>query len=1218
MGANWTQEQLQAITCRKRNLLVSAAAGSGKTAVLVERIIRMITDEEEPVDIDRLLVMTFTNAVAAEMRERIGTAIEKLLMASPENEHLQMQATLVHHAQITTIDSFCLNLIRTHFNHLDLDPSFRIGDEGELTLLRGDVMEKMLEEYYEKSEEAFLRFTETYAQGKGDKGIAELIFQVYEFARSNPWPKEWIAACRSELETRDDDALGQLPWMEFVVADIRRQVEELTVQLEESIEICREEETLSPYLPMLINDKRQLEAVLLTREFEELQSSLQNIIWDRLASVRSKEVDAEKKEYVTDCRSRVKKSVGTLQSLYCVGTEEEILLGIRQTSEAVGMLLTLAEDFSDRYRLQKLEKNVVDFGDLEHEALKVLYEVQDGVRVPSQAAEELGRRYVEILVDEYQDSNMVQEALVQAISRERFGEPNVFMVGDVKQSIYKFRLARPELFLDKYDTYSKEESLKQKIELHKNFRSRSEVLESVNEVFYRIMTKNLGNIHYTEDAALYPGAVFSDVEEGMLSAGKTELLMADSSQAEEPGADEEKAEFTAREMEAKMIASRIREWINPERGMMVWDGKQGEYRRLQYRDIVILLRSMSGWAETFLTVLMDEGIPAYAESRMGYFRTQEVETVLAMLAVVDNPMQDVPLAAVMHSPIGDLSDEELAETVALYKACTESDTNRGLYGAWQFCLRQGECGNWKGSPLCYEKLSRLHNMVQDLQRDSSWMPIHELLYRVYRKTGYYDFVSAMPAGSTRRANLDMLMEKAASYEKTSYKGLFHFIRYIENLKKFDTDFGEAATLGEEDCVVRIMSIHKSKGLEFPVVFLAGMSKSFNRRDVTRRVLIDADLGIGTDYVDLERRLKSSTLKKNAIRRKMELDNLGEELRVLYVAMTRAKEKLVMTAVDRSLEKKLEKFARVPVAAGQIPHTVLLSAGCYLDWVLMCLGSGARTISTEVIPVQALVGREVERRIRRQEGRDEVLSLDISRTYDEEVRNMLYEMKEYRYPFETDTRLHAAVSVSELKKLGQDTDETEEWTRYMEEAAVPTVPGMTGRGGVARGTAYHRALELLHFADMHSALDVERELNCMVEKGYYSEENRKLVRSEILWGFLSSELGKQMTLAEQQGRLHKEQQFVIGLSARDIGLGDSDELVLIQGIIDAYIEEEDGMILVDYKTDRVGEGGGEMLKNRYEKQLLYYSRALAQMTQKPVKTAVLYSLEMQEAIAVPVQ
>lgn len=1232
----WTDRQQQVIESRGTNLLVSAAAGSGKTAVLVERIIRMVTEGEHPLDIDKLLVMTFTNAAAAEMRERIGAAIEARLLKEPDNEHLQIQSALVHHAQITTIDSFCLNVIREHFNLLDLDPSFRIGDEGELMLLRQDVMAELLEDAYAEWGARFERFVETFGQGKSDAGIEEYILKVYQFSQSNPYPDQWIAQCRRELEAREQ--FQETRWMQFLLKDARLQLKELREQMEESLSLCREDEYLCAYEPMFANDVGQLKHAEAAEDFEELYKRLTSISWERLATVRSKEVDPERKSYVTGCRDRMKKAVAKIQELYCYAPPKELLQDMEGTGESAAVLLDLAEAFDRRFQEKKRDRNLVDFNDLEHQALKVLIRFEDGRTVYTEAANELSRQFAEVLVDEYQDSNLVQEALLHAVSRERFGQNNVFMVGDVKQSIYKFRLARPELFLEKYETYEpydKGESGEKKIELHQNFRSRPEVLSGVNDVFYQIMTENLGNIRYTKEAALYPGAEYarlSDEElKGRHLAGIPELLAADTGGALD-NLDADAADFTAREIEAKMIVSRIRQITDPSCGMMVWDKKAGDYRPAQYRDIVILLRSTSGWTEAFMEVLMNEGIPAYAESRTGYFNTLEVGTVLSFLAVIDNPMQDIPLAASLKSWIGGLTDEELARLMGWYRGEADKGQNRGIYGAMELYLSRNQNledaeDSEKPEGELFWKLRRFFTLMESFRSRSLYLPIHQLIYQIYEETGYYHLVSAMPAGETRKANLDMLVEKAVEYERTSYKGLFHFVRYIENLKKYHTDFGEAATSGEEDNTVRIMSIHKSKGLEFPIVFLAGMGKKFNRQDVYSKLLIDPELGIATDYLDLEHRVKATTLKKNVLRRKMELDNLGEELRILYVAMTRAREQLIMTGTDKYLENTMEKYRQTPVRGEQIPYTVLAGAGSYLDWMFMCLGGRPVGIKFTQVPLTELVGREMKRQVTAQAARSYLEHLDRSASFDEAYQKALVQGMDYSYPHQADIGLHTKMSVSELKKQGQLTDEAE--SEQMQgplgedgdrarplsvsrETWRPEVPPADGGSGTARGTAFHRAMELLPFGQMKDKEDVEACLEQMVSRNQFTRENYELLDCGQIWAFLTSDLGRRMTRAEAEGRLYKEQQFVMGIPAREMGAGDSDELVVIQGIIDAYFEEEDGLVIMDYKTDRVSRP--EALVNHYKTQLDYYERALTQMTGKKVKEKLIYSVTFGQAIS----
>ena len=1251
----WTKKQKEVIDARGCNLLVSAAAGSGKTAVLVERIIQLICDEKHPIDIDRLLVMTFTNAAAAEMRERISQAIDKRLAQEPDREHLQVQAALVHRAQIMTIDSFCLNLIRDHFNLLDIDPAFRIGDEGELLLLRADVMGQMLEEYYEAEDKVFGQFVETYATGKSDSGIEDYILQVYTFSQSNPFPEDWLASCRKELLEMEEGKLSETKWMKYLIKDIKAQAEELAEQLESAMEICQMDGGPQVYLPTLQAEAEMIRRIGAAKNYKELNQRLEDASFGRIGAARGKDIDPEKKAYASACRDRVKKAVGNLKNLYGQQTEKEAAEAILGSRDVVLKLVELAEEFHKRYQEAKKDKNIVDFNDLEHEALRILIKKEGETLSYTSVADELSRRYAEILVDEYQDSNDVQETLIQSLSAERFKRPNVFMVGDVKQSIYKFRLARPELFMGKYDSYKEyegntevygEETAKgKKIELRQNFRSRASVLESINEVFFQIMTKNLGNIQYTDRVALHAGAVFQETEKNV--GTPTELMVVNTGKKVIGPPDQELEEYTSREMEARLIASRIRQMMDPKTGLSVWDKEKNCYRLVQYGDIVILLRSVVGWTDSFLNVLTQEDIPTFAETGTGYFDTIEVETVLAMLAVIDNPMQDIPLATVLKSVIIGMSEEELAWLMAVYKKNPKKGQDRGLYGAMWLVLQSIEkleseednkgqnpwfsIANRMGIPkeilesIC-QKITAFSQLLDQLRREAAYLPIHELIHRMYLKTGYYDYVSAMPAGEARKANLDMLIEKASAYEKTSYKGLFHFIRYIERLKKYDTDFGEATAAGKSHQMVRIMSIHKSKGLEFPVVFLAGMGKSFNKQDVRGKLIIDADLGIGADYLDVETRVKTATLKKNILKRKTDLDNLGEELRVLYVAMTRAKEKLIMTATDRYLEKKLEKWQQKTWNLTQVPYTILSTAGSYLDWLLMTQPQKSGLFIFREIPVESLVGEAVERKIQEAVSEEELKCMDLSNTYDEEMKELLEKRLSYQYPYKADINLHTKMSVSELKKQGQDIDDKNSLYQplipeflkeqsLMDEEETGISESGASAGGAVRGNAYHRILELLDFATINRKKDVELWIENACQEGYILKEMAAMTRPEKLWRFVQSPLGKRIVQAQKEGRLYREQQFVLGISAKEMGLAESEELVLIQGVIDAWIEEPEGLVLIDYKTDRISQGEEEVLVKRYQVQIDYYRRALEQMIKKKVTEKIIYSLALQKEILV---
>lgn len=1226
MAMKWTEEQQKVITLRDRNILVSAAAGSGKTAVLVQRILSKIMDPLKPVDIDRLLIMTFTRAAAGEMRERIERALDTALAEDPDNEHLQRQMMLIHTAQITTIDGFCSYVIRNYFHLIGLDPGYRTADEGELKLLQEDVLKELFEDYYAEGDEKFTAFVECYASGKSDEGLKEHVLDLYNASMSNPWPEEWLDGCVENYHLDPEKGIAGTPWFHYlweIVDSALKEAEELT---ESAMEICGETEGPELYLDALKNDLiliRQLRELSVKQDYDEMAQYLQNIKFARLSTKKMEGVSDQLKSLVKDIREDEKDILKDLGDRYFQCTLDELTELTLASAEPLEMLAQLTKDFAGRFSEKKREKNVLDFSDMEHFALEILLKKEGDTYTPSQAARELSEKYDEVLLDEYQDSNLVQEILMQNVSGWVNERKNIFMVGDVKQSIYKFRLARPELFLEKYQSYTREDSQFQKIELHQNFRSRPQVLESTNDVFFKIMTEKLGSVAYTEDAALHPGAGYEPLPESASEEERdfsTELLLINTKDSILEELDDDSADYTRQELEARMIGMRIRELTDPEKGCLVWDKEEGAYRRAEYRDIVILLRSVSGWAESFVETLGHMGIPAFAESRTGYFTTIEVETILNFLAVLDNPMQDIPLAAVLRAPFFGLTDRELAEITAEFKNNTEKGQDRGLYGAVCAFLdtyrKENRCLEAEEAETA-RKLDFFTEVMEELRMQAVYLPIHELLYRIFDRTGYYDYVSAMPSGETRRANLDMLVEKAAAYESTSYRGVFHFIKYIEKLKKYNTDFGEASTAAEGGNTVRIMSIHKSKGLEFPIVFASAMGKQFNKQDTRGKILIDPQFGIGADYLDSETRLKAPTLKKNVLKRRMDLENLGEELRVLYVAMTRAKEKLILTASDKNLESKLEKWKEsLFETEGGLPFTLLSLASSYLDWILMAIAQGGCRIRVRETMAKELLGQEISRQVQQKLTKDMLLGMDTSQKTlweealglsDEAYRAQLEKLASCRYPWQDDLRLNTKLSVSDIKKEGEE--------ESLEESAfLPTIPKFLSDEkdegqGARRGTAYHRAMELLEFHKIRTKQDIREQLDRFAEEGRMTADARALVRESVIWPFFQSNLGRRMADAQREGRLKKESQFVIGIPAREIGDWDSDELVLIQGIMDAFFEENGELILVDYKTDYAEQE--ETLIERYKLQLDYYRRALMQMENKPVKETLIYSFRLGE-------
>ena len=1264
MGVSWTTEQQQVIDLRNRNILVSAAAGSGKTAVLVERIVKIITDKNHPVDIDHLLIVTFTNAAAAEMRERIGNAIEKALDEQPGNEHLLRQLTLIHNAQITTIDSFCLYVVRNHFHEIDLEPNFRIGDEGELKLLREDVLGRVLEQNYEEPSEAFSDFVEGYASGRTDAALNEMILQLYEFSRSYPWPEKWLDSFVGayRIETREE--LDRAEWLAPLTQNIRFVLKDCEQLLKQALAVTQQDDGPDMYEKAVRSDLEKYESLSKLTSFCELSVALSDIKYDRLASSRGFEGDPDKLELVKSLREQAKDVVKKLCRQYFFCSPEMMIGQLERTEPMLEEVVRLTKQFADEFAAAKRRKNLVDFHDVEHFALQIL--VDEETEKAKKTAEEFRDTFEEIMIDEYQDSNEVQETLLRSISREERGENNIFMVGDVKQSIYRFRLARPELFMKKYDSYSLEESTTQRIDLHKNFRSREEVLTCTNDIFYKIMVRSLGNVEYDAEAALYPGASYP------VSADFTpEILLADSN--DELLEDTELSD--KKTLEAKIVAEEIRHLMKTQ---PVTDKATGELRAARYSDIVILLRSLSGWADSLVEVLNGNGIPAHTVSSTGYFSTVEVQTVLSMLRLLDNPRQDIPMAAVLRSPMAGLTDEELAVlrledgSVPFHEAVLE--LAEGLYeedGQKEISdseadseadQKQGRNADGKKEDdietTAHRKLLKFYKKYRQLRQLVPDTPIHELIEIILRETGYGHYVAAMPAGNRRTANLNMLLEKAAAYEKTSYKGLFHFVRYIDELQKYDVDFGEADMVGENEDVVRIMSIHKSKGLEFPIVIVSGMGKNFNKQDTRSKMVLHPELGIGLDYMDGKKRIKSPTIAKKAIAKQIDLENLGEELRVLYVALTRAKEKLILTGTLKDAPEKLEFFrqqANLSKAADR-PLSYLTREGAsgYLDWILPAVLSYGDKYPVRIVEAAELVLDEVENQLEQNEDLTE--RIGEIKAADPQLVGQLKQRFSQRYPYQVDVLRKNKYSVSELKHRAMrekfEAEQEETVPAFLEEPVTPTIPLFiqrqgsveqeTPNRGALRGTAVHRVMECYDFASEKS---VHEQMEAMEKEEKITADMRALVREQTVADFVSSETGRRMALAQRGGALYREKPFVMGFTEEELenygfGVGsntdsceniyektDSDQekeeqqkvrheedLTLIQGIIDVFWIEKDGIVLLDYKTDRVQQT--KELIDRYETQLKLYADALERVfaaRKLKVKEILIYSFFLEQLI-----
>ena len=1215
MGVKWTKEQQKVIELRNRNILVSAAAGSGKTAVLVERIIQMLTDEEHPMDVDRLLIVTFTEAAASEMKERIRSAIETALEVNPGNAHLQRQSTLIHSAQITTIHSFCLSVIREHFHLIDMDPGFRIAEEGELRLLKQDVLSELLEECYVNQEERFMELVEKLGSGKNDKKLEGMILQLYEYSRSYPQPQKWLEHCvnqYAECETYlKQEGTGEEPvFLRRALDWAQKYIEDLVELADQCIRICEEPDGPYMYAPMLEEDRIILDKLEGAADFEELYERLSDIKWKALSRKKDESVDSEKRTQVQDIRKQIKDLIGELGKTYFYETPAELLLDMANAKSTMEILAELVNRFAIMFADQKQRKHLIDYNDMEQFALQILTEEKEGELIPSQTAREYQEQFYEVMIDEYQDSNLIQEAIltsVSTVSREKY---NIFMVGDVKQSIYRFRLSRPELFMGKYDSYSSEDSEMQKIDLHKNFRSRPEVLDGVNYIFRQIMRRDLGGIVYDEQAALYPGAEFEPVigVDGK-SAYEMELLLVD---AQKTGNE---FELSNKQLEVRVIAKRIKELL---RTAKVTDKASGQLRPAEYRDIVILMRSVKGWADVVSSILAEEGIPAYIGSTEGYFGTYEISVLLDYLQLLDNQRQDLPLAAVLASPFVGLNPQQLAE---IRLAAKEGFFYKAAEGLAQ---RAGEEEEKEEKDSLAYKLRAFYLQLTHFREMVPYTAIHELLQKIIEETGFSLYVAAMPGGERRIANVEMLVEKAAAFEGTSYKGLFNFIRYIEQLQKYDVDYGEANIADEQENTVRIMSIHKSKGLEFPIVFVAGMGKKFNTTDITGSVIIHPEWGVGLDAVDLQRRTKIPTFLKKTIQQEIKLENLGEELRVLYVALTRAKEKLILVGCPS--QKQLKEVSEdgmlcqkaVRRADGEVlPFYTLIGANSYLHWVVPALMG-------EDAPVHCrIIGRTEMEEEEEIEQRSELLARDVlehwatGTVYDAKLREHLEVQSQYHYPYAEEQKLKLKFTVSELKKRAYLQEESGE-TVYEEPEVVPLIPQFLQEEevltGASRGSAYHKLLELLNYELSYDENSLTAMMEELQKERKLSDEMVQSIRKADILRFLNSDSGRRMQAAAKRKQLSKEQPFVLGIDAKEIYPDiKGDERILVQGIIDVYFEEDGELVVLDYKTDNVR--SAKELRDRYHAQLDYYAQALEQLLQKKVKEKIIYSFTLGEEIII---
>ncbi|MGC8433113.1 helicase-exonuclease AddAB subunit AddA [Clostridioides difficile] len=1268
----WTKEQLEVIESRECNLLVAAAAGSGKTAVLVERIIQIITSRENPIDIDKLLVVTFTNAAASEMRERIGDAIGKALDENPENKHLQNQLVLLNKSSITTIHSFCLDVIKSNFHRINLDPNFRIGDQTECAILKQEAIEEVFEDLYEERDEGFLNLVESYAERGGDKEVQDIILGIYSFAMASPEPKKWLIDSAERFNIDENFDFSQSIWARAILDTVKIEINGLCLNMERALKEVESIEELETFAEKLSVEYKKIADIsqACNKSWDEAYKKMASMSFENyVKGVKRISKDApsyikESKEKAKTIRDKTKKSLESIVSATFNKDNDSIREEIKYLYNIVKPISNIVLRFEEEYSNKKREKGIIDFNDIEHFALNILTDVDEkGNIVPSDIAVEYRNKFYEIFIDEYQDSNLVQEVLLKAVANTE--TPNRFMVGDVKQSIYRFRQAKPELFLQKYNNYNdKKGSSHRKIMLYKNFRSREEVVDAVNYIFENIMNENIGEIEYTEKERLNLGANFNvDTDEKSIIGGATEihLIQKDNKLDDDIINDkddrinnkeneiEEEEKLDNIQLEARMVGNIIKDLMKVnEDGKIqkVYDKGIDGYRPVEFRDIVILLRATSAWAPVFADELMNMDIPTYADVGVGYFDTIEIKTILSLLQIIDNPMQDIPLISVLKSPIFGFTPEDLIDIRVQSKDKIFYEVLKSTAEYDVFTDSQNETeSEFIPSEECINKSKDFLIKLKEFKEKSMYMSTDEFIWYLYTRTGYYAYVGALPGGSQRQANLKVLFERAKQFEETSLKGIFNFVNFIEKLKKSSSDMGSAKTLGENANVVRIMSIHKSKGLEFPVVICSAMGKNFNTQDFKKSILYHHNLGYGPQFVDYERRISFPSIAKEALKSKINIENLSEEMRVLYVAFTRAKEKLIITGSTRNIQDSIKRWSNGIESLDTISQYEILKGKNFLDWIMPCV-LRHRDLSNllEEVGLDAVFNVEhnskwygklwnkndilLEKKSdEEKESIEEILEkIDVD-SPDSDYYSEIEEKLNYIYPYEFSTRKPATISVTEIKKI-QNNYEEELINTMFEQKVILKKPLFIQNeeerekiSGTERGTIVHLVMEVLDLKNVNSVNDIKSQIRGFVSKGIITEKQASIVNPYKIYKFFASNIGKRMLNAEI---INREKSIYAQVNMKDIYIYEKlinnddkklydNESVMLRGIVDAYFEEDNQIVLVDYKTDFVNEENINQIIEKYKKQLDLYADIIETLTGKSVKEKCIYLFGVDEAV-----
>lgn len=1237
---------MEAISCRGGNLLVSAAAGAGKTSVLVERIIRRITCRDNPVDVDRLLVVTFTNAAAAEVRERIGRALAGEIARHPGLNFLPKQQSLLGRACISTLHSFCLDLLRQHFYRIDLDPAFRVADETEATLIQAGALEELFEQHYAAGENpSFTVLVDCYGGKRDDAALQELVMEAYKFARSTPFPESWLQSLAGDYNLPEDASLDELPWCCILKRALAIELAGALAVLDLALKIACGPGGPEVYCSNLEADREMVsllnQACAANTPWADLHTSFKQAGFGRLKRLKKGEAEQQLAEQVKNLRDTAKKKVNGLVKTYFTRQPEEIRADLRKVAPLIEEYAALVLGFGESYRKAKAARGVVDFSDLEHYALQILTEQGPQGPLPSPVALEMRQRFEEVLVDEYQDTSAVQEAILQMVSRQGEDRPNLFMVGDVKQSIYRFRLADPGLFLKKYTDYpTMRGGLERRLDLAKNFRSRRGIVNAVNFIFRQLMTPVVGEMAYDAGAELIYGAGYplpdigqgehEDVveihllereQEDGASPGDEKLIEAENGEELE----ETEEELDAIQKEARLIARRIKELVvgvpGGEPGLTISDRKSGT-RSLQYRDVVVLMRATAGCANTFVEEFRQEGVPVYAELATGYFEATEVETMLSLLKVIDNPRQDVPLAGVLRSPVAGLKAGDLAK---IRLASRQGDYFDAVVAA-----------ALNGQDELSERLTEFLKKLERWRSVARQGSLADLIWTIYRETDYYDFTGGLPGGAQRQANLRALHHRAQQYEATAFRGLFLFLRFIERVREGGRDIGAARALSEKENVVRIMSIHKSKGLEFPVVFVAGLGKQFNLKDLRKDMLFHKDLGLGAQMVDDVTRVTFPTLAKLALKHTLKMEALAEEIRILYVAMTRAREKLILVGSARNLPGCARRWCgSMGVEGWTLPDGELAGASTCLGWLMPAIarhrdGKTIRTMGLCEDNPSETIASDSSRWDVRFSGIDAGAKAGVVITPEgfDAVRRMAPLQKEgplagvvrnrldWRYPTAGTIGKAAKSTVTEMKRRFDPQAEGEEVSRDFRLPIGGRPLFMQGKRGLTaaeRGTALHLVMQCL---DLHGTLDypgIKAQIEGMVGRELLTREQALSVPAGQIAAFFAGPLGKRVLSGRN---VLRELPFTLALPGGEVypELGEgAGEIVLVQGVVDCLVDEEEGCLLLDYKTDSVSQGGIKQVVDRYRTQMDLYARAVENILGRVVKEKYLYLFSLGEEI-----